>query len=143
MRAGLAREHTDRGLERQRAPLALAHPVPEHERGVAGVAHQVDVRAAVAQAEHRGGVRQDLEGGVEVPAVAAEEVVHQRLAVVGDGPVVQEVGGVTAERDRLRREARRRIGLVFRERGRREHALGLRQHQLVEARPQVEPAPPP
>ena len=51
-RGGLAGEDLHRGLERQRAAWPLAHPVREQERRVAGVADEVDVGAAVAQAEH-------------------------------------------------------------------------------------------
>ena len=61
MRGRLAGEDLDRGLERQRAAGAVAHPVREDERRVAGVADEVDVRAAVAEAEHARRVRQELE----------------------------------------------------------------------------------
>jgi hypothetical protein len=71
---------------------------------------------------------------IEVPAVTTEEVVHECLAVLGDRPVVEHVGGVAPERLRLRSEARRRVRLVFGERARREHAVRLREHQLVEPR---------
>ena len=61
--------------------------------------------AAVAEAEHASpGAPSSSARTSRLPGVAAEEVVHERVAVVGDGPVVEELLGVAAER---RRPARR------------------------------------
>ena len=103
-RGRLAGEDLDRGLERDGAAGALAHPVGEEERRVAGVADEVDVGAAVAETEHGLRVHEQLGADVEVAGVAAEEVVHERVAVVGDGPVVEER---PRDRGRARRPARR------------------------------------
>ena len=103
-RGGLAGEDLHRGLERDRAAWPLAHPVRQEERRVAGVADEVDVGAAVAQAQHGLRVDEQLGAHVEAPAVATEEVVHERLAVVGDGPLVEELLRVAA----LRRPTARR-----------------------------------
>ena len=69
--------------------------------------------AAVAEAEHASaGCTSSSALTSRLPGVAAEEVVDERVAVVGDGPVVEQLLGIAAERRRLRGEAGRGIGLV-------------------------------
>ncbi len=80
-RGRFAGEDLDRGLERERAAGAVAHPVGEEERRVAGVADEVDVGAAVAEAEHARRVHEQLGADVEVAGVAAEEEVDEGVAV--------------------------------------------------------------
>ena len=109
-RGRFAGEDLDRGLERDGAAGPVAHPVGEEERRVAGVADEVDVGAAVTEAEHALRVHEELGAHVEVARIATEEVVHERVAVVGDGPVVEQLLGVAAERLRLRGEAGRGSG---------------------------------
>ena len=115
---------------------ALAHPVGEQERRVAGVADEVDVGTAVAEAEHGlPGAPAARRLTSRLPGVAAEEVVDERVAVVGDGPVVEQLLGVAPERLGLRREAASRDRARSRARG----ATGrprsrLREHQVAEPR---------